>query len=224
MNKSGLTAIALSLALLLAAVLILARGSSRSAERAFSARLETLLPPAPAGWTRTIRPVAETPEMQNAVSRVLNYDDAVFADYTQGSDRVSVYISYWTPGKMPYRLVAGHTPDVCWVSNGWRKTSPDKTAILQRADGRTLPPAETRTFTLSDHEEHVWFWHFVDGHVFSYGTGGLPPWHAMFTDLFRRNIDPRGEQLFIRLSSNAPLTEPRLGPATDALLASLPIP
>jgi hypothetical protein len=223
-NKSGLTAIVLACVLLLAAGLLLARGSSRPPERTFTASLETLLPPAPEGWVRTIRPVAETPEMQSAVNRVLNYDDAVFADYTHGTDRVSIYIAYWTPGKMPYRLVAGHTPDVCWVGNGWRKTSPNKTALLRCPDGRLLPPAEARTFSLSTHEEHVWFWHLVNGKAFSYGTGGLPPWHAMFTDLLRRDLSPRAEQLFIRLSANAELTDSRLRPAAEVILGSLPIP
>jgi hypothetical protein len=74
----------------------------------------------PPGWTVEYKPIADTPEMKKAVAELLNYDDAVYAVYSNGTRHLSVYIAYWTPGKMAQRLVAGHTPDVCWVGAGWR--------------------------------------------------------------------------------------------------------
>jgi len=209
---------------LLLAILATFQGPRKPQERSFHSRLENLLPPAPGGWARVVRPIADTVEMQNAVNRVLNYDDAVFADYTRGADRVSIFMAYWVPDKMSYRLVAGHTPDICWVGNGWQRTGTAGTAILNRTGGQALPPAEKRTFELSGRTEHVWFWHLVSARVFSYGTGGMPPWHAIITDLFRRDLDPRGEQFFIRISASAPITEPRLRPASDVILDNLPLP
>lgn len=105
--------------LLLTAIALVVYGSTRPVERTFHGKLADILPDAPPGWTRTLRPIADSPEMQEAVGELLNFDDGIFVDYTRGTDRLSVYIAYWTPGKMSHRLVAGHTPDVCWVGAGW---------------------------------------------------------------------------------------------------------
>src|SRR5690606_27133761 len=43
-------------------------------------------------------------------------------DYISGPLRLSVYVAYWEPAKMSSRLVAGQTPDVCWVGAGWTCT------------------------------------------------------------------------------------------------------
>ncbi len=220
--------------LLVAAVALVAYGGTRPVERTFHSRLVDLLPPAPAGWTRTLRPIADTPEMQKAVGELLNYDDGVFADYTRGADRLSVYIAYWTPGRMSHRLVAGHTPDVCWVGAGWTCTERGEvryqlSAVRPQASdvGRqssALPPAESRTFTLNQTTEYVWFWHLVGGAPKSYGTGREAPWHAPLTDLLAKGLRQREEQFFIRLSAPTPLDEPALQPLLAPVLHALPLP
>lgn len=155
-------------------------------------------------WTVTYLPIAETPEMKAKVAEDLNYDDAVFAVYTNGASRLSVYIAYWTPGKMPYRIIAGHTPDVCWVGNGWACSDSRSNVKLADGTGGALPDAEQRTMLLNGHTEHVVFWHLLDGMPMSYGTQGLPPWTAMFSDVFTRQLHQRPEQVFIRISSPIP--------------------
>jgi len=106
---------------LAAAVVLVVIGTLRSRERTFTGTLMELLPQARdvPGWAVTYRPVAETAELQKATAEMLNYDDAVYAIYTHGETRISVYAAYWLPGKMSSRLIAGHTPDVCWVGAGW---------------------------------------------------------------------------------------------------------
>jgi len=217
----------LSAALVLAAaVVLIVYGSTRPLVRTFHGDLAALLPEAPPGWTRTLRPIADTPEMQRAVGELLNYDDGVFADYTRGTDRLSVYIAYWTPGRMSHRLVAGHTPDVCWVGAGWRCTergtlSPQVSSFSPQVP--PLPVAEARTFTFKDTTEYVWFWHLVGGAPKSYGTGFTAPWHAPLTDMLARGLQQREEQFFIRLSAPAPLDDPALQPLLDTVLRALPL-
>jgi hypothetical protein len=227
---SSLVVVAIVLAL---AIILVIYGSTRPLERTFHGQLVELLPEAPPGWTRTLRPIADTPEMQKAVGEILNYDDGVFADYIQGSNRLSVYIAYWKPGKMQHRQVASHTPDVCWVVAGWACTERGEVRYQlsavsdQKSDiGRprsVLPPAEARTFTINRNTEYVWFWHMVGGAPKSYGTGALPPWYASFADIFEKGFQQREEQFFIRLSSAQPLDSPALAPALEPVLRALPL-
>jgi hypothetical protein len=207
--------------LLLTAIGLVVYGSTRPVERTFHGKLIELLPSAPAGWTRTLRPIADTPEMQKAVGEILNFDDGVFVDYTRGADRLSVYIAYWTPGKMSHRLVAGHTPDVCWVGAGWVCT--ERSTASPQVSGLLLHPAETRTFTAQGTTEYVWFWHLVGGQPKSYGTGAKPPWHASLQDMLKKGLNQREEQFFIRLSSAQPLDSPALAPVFETVLRTLPV-
>ena len=238
-----------ALALLLTAIGLIIYGQTRPLEQTFHGKLADLLPPAPAGWTRTERPIADTPEMKQKVNETLNFDDGVFYDYTNGNLRLSVYIAYWAPGKMSSRLVAGHTPDVCWVGAGWECTergevTPPPSAIrdplsvggtpssrdgLQStARGRAgyipqLPPAESRTFAANGTTEYVWFWHLVGGESQSYGTGKQPPWYAFITDMMQAGFSQRGEQFFIRLSSPLRLDDPALAQVLEPTLKALPL-
>jgi len=217
--------------LLAAAIALVIYGNTRPQERTFHGKLIDVLPEAPPGWTRTLRPIADTPEMQKAVGEMLNFDDAVFVDYTRGTDRLSVYIAYWTPGRMSHRLVAGHTPDICWVGAGWTCTergtwpsepsqqSDSPTVLAQRADRDRIAilPAESRTFTARGTTEYVWFWHIVGGRPISYGPQ-TPPWYASLADMIAKGFDQREEQFFIRLSAPRPLDDPALAAVRDPIL------
>lgn len=176
--------------------------------RRFSETLITLFPTIEmAGWSVSWRPVAESEEMKRAVAEQLSFDDATFATYTSGDVQVSIYAAYWTPGKMSHRLVAGHTPDVCWVGGGWNCVSRGIAALNQPNDAKTSVPAEHRIFELGGRTEHVVFAHFVGSRIVSYGTGREPPWYAIVTDLWQRGLAQKEEQLFVRISSNRPYSE-----------------
>ena len=229
-----------SLVPLIAAVGLVIYGSFRVPERSFTGELRQLLPPPPPGWTMKEKPIAESAEMQKAVGELLNFDDGVFVDYTSSvGERLSVYIAYWTPGRMSHRLIASHTPDVCWVGGGWKKTEERKIqglAIGKMEDDDRQPEAanvalpvhapqgEARTFAANGNSEYVWFWHLVGKESKSYGTGAQPPWHAAITDLLRKGLDQREEQFFIRLSSSQPLEPQMANPVLPAVLRRLPWP
>jgi hypothetical protein len=175
--------------------------------------LANLLPSKIEGWTAKDQPIAESEEMKKAVGELLNYDDALFRTYSQGPVTFSVYIAYWKPGKMSPRLVATHTPDVCWVGNGWKCTARDLNYFIPRFEPepmsrqqalKSFPPAQAGTYELNGDVQHVLFWHIHNGKIVNYATGRQPPLWAPLSDLWREGLNLRGEQFFIRISSNVP--------------------
>lgn len=213
-----------ALLLLLSAIGLVAYGSLQVPSPKFHGNLRGLLPPPPPGWTVKDKPIADSPEMKEAVAELLNFDDGVFVDYTQGTTRLSVYIAYWQPGRMSHRLVAGHTPDVCWVNGGWKKLSAERVPPQKTADARAIPTGERRIFSANGTEEHVWFWHMVGDVSKSYQTADRPPWYAALADLWEKGLNQRDEQFFIRLSSNQKIEDLNDSPILKNVLASLPWP
>lgn len=119
--------------------------------RTFQGSVKDLLPPAEIvardGWKVEYLPIADTPEAKAKVDELLNYDDAVFAVYTRGTERVSIYLAYWTPGKMSHRLVAGHTPDVCWVGAGWRIERARSVQLSARSSQPSVSGSQVSAFS-----------------------------------------------------------------------------
>ena len=171
----------------------------------FRGDLRALLPAAAEvpGWTVQEQDIAETPEMKRAVDEILNYDQALFVNYIKGAERISVYIAYWKPGKMPSRLVRGHTPDVCWVGGGWEIVSAGQ-ALPFVASGPIAFPTEQRHMRHGNRDEWVVFWHHVMGQRIR-NSSQPPPWYAAITDVFRRGLDQRNEQIFVRVSAPTPM-------------------
>ena len=164
-----------------------------------------LLPRANAlsGWTALQRPVADTEEMKRAVAELLNYDAGGFVTYTKGDQEISIYAAYWKPGKMSPRLLATHTPDVCWVGKGWVCQSA-AFAELKVANEHGLR-VKRRVFAAPvGATQHVVFCHLVAGFPRDYGEFGEPPWYAFLSELRWECFNLREEQLFFRISSNQP--------------------
>lgn len=224
MKKSSLF-VTLALVLLGTALSLVIYGETQVPPPRFTGTLKGLLPSPPPGWALKEKPIADTPEMQQAVGELLNFSDGVFADYTNAAgDRLSVYIAYWVPGKMSHRLVASHTPDVCWVGGGWKKVDSSRLEPMTPISGPQIPAGESRVFTANDSPEHVWYWHLVGNESKSYGTGTTAPWYAAITDIFKKGLNQREEQFFIRLSSNRPLRLLEDGPVLPNVLRAMPWP
>jgi hypothetical protein len=221
MNKC--VSISCTFAVLLIAVGLVVLARTQAPVAHFQGGLRKMLPTSVAEWHAEEKPIAETEEMQKAVGRILNYDEGVFITYTWGTRQVSVYLAYWSPGKMNYREVASHTPDVCWVGAGWNRKN---MSIVPRLPiGETLaPPGEARVFEMQGKEQYVWFWHVIGSSVQSYRTGSKPAWYATVTDVFTRGLKQREEQFFIRISANEPLDNLLADPLLPAILEGLPLP
>lgn len=137
MTKSRRLLLVGLLLVLVGAIVLVIYGETRPLKRTFYGKVIDLVPKQeelPPGWTVEYKPIADTPEMKKAVAELLNYDDAVYAVYSNGTRHLAVYIAYWTPGKMSHRLVAGHTPDVCWVNAGWKVLEAESGVSLATSD------------------------------------------------------------------------------------------
>lgn len=152
--------------------------------------------------------IAASEEMKRAVQELLNYDDAVYRIYSMPRQRISVYVAWWAPGKMSPRLVAAHTPDVCWPSNGWVRDidAERQPEGIRRALGKhDLNGVEYRVFRASGRPEYILFWHRFGSKTLSYSEGGAPPWWAFMSEIWENGLDLKQEQLFIRVSSDTPI-------------------
>jgi hypothetical protein len=70
------------------------------------------------------------------------------------------------------------------------------------ADQRPLATAEYRFFVKESFPQHVWYWHLVDGRPLTHvSTGSLASLIALVR---QQGLARRGEQWFVRVSSNRP--------------------
>jgi hypothetical protein len=182
--------------------LVIAGGLRPAAPRVLKIPLEEFFSDAPSGWVKTVRPVAETPELQKAVDKILNYDDAVFVDYVYGTRRVSVYAAYWKPGKMSPRLIASHTPDICWVGAGWKIAGTHVDLDAGLAGNHAIQVAQKRVMRFGAATENVLYWHLLQGDSGQSSVDEGSGFSGLIRDICSRGLAQRSEQLFVRVSSN----------------------
>jgi hypothetical protein len=215
--------IALSMVLTLAVSAIIV-GEALVPKKRFHGRLSELLPKESEldGWKVRVRRVEESIERERVVQDMLEFDDAVFVDYSRNSVRISIYVAYWSPGRVSSHWVASHTPDVCWVQQGWRCLFRGTRNLGLRTRHALL--VEFRTFQLNEQVEHVIFCHLVGGRTETYdGRGPLPTRSRDFLDrlILLQWSRPDAEQFFVRISSNRPLEEFAETPPVHTLLHGL---
>ncbi len=187
--------------------------------------LAKALPADLAGSTVHDEPIAATEEMKKAVGELLNFNDGIYRIYQLPDARVSVYAAWWEQGRMSPRLVAGHTPDVCWPGSGWvRDQTAEKKlgALSSELTATGFAEGEARVFEANGSAEYVVFWHRVGDRILSYHNGYSPPWWAALDEMWRDGLNLRKEQLFVRVSSDVPLESiwgrPELQALREALL------
>lgn len=173
---------------------------------------EKILPAELSGWTVVEKPLADSPEMLRNVESILNFDAATFRTYTQGSTEISVYAAYWLPGKADRYAVEAHTPDICWVHNGWKmeKVSPLSPVPL---GGTTVEVPNVRIFEVNGVKLNVAFWQVYGDRIEE--TASVSEAHMTFSERASRRAvrvwetisTPPQEQLFLRISTNSSLAE-----------------
>lgn len=158
------------------------------------------------GWRIEDQNMADSPESSARISQFLNFDDALYRVFRKGDTFVGLYIAYWTPGKASYRWAGAHTPDTCWVQNGW--TCLDREYSIPFSSGETkFQPAEFGVYAKDGTEQNVYFWHLVGGEAFGYKQQGGHNILAALIDVKNYGLNLRQEQFFIRLSSNQTIEE-----------------
>ncbi len=158
------------------------------------------------GWEIHDMDIADSPESSARISDFLNFDDAIFRLFQKDDTFVSLYIAYWTPGKVSYRWAGAHTPDTCWVLNGWTRTDRAYSIPFDHA-GQPFEPAEFGVYEKDENTQNVYFWHLIGGKAYSYNQKGTPNILGALIDIKKHGLNLRQEQFFIRLSSNKRIEE-----------------
>lgn len=182
--------------------------------------LAEIVPQQLEGWTINDLDIAESPESSARISDFLNFDDYLFRTFQRGDTSVALYIAYWSPGKASYRWAGAHTPDTCWVLNGWTRL--DRQHSVPFMCGQTeFEPAEFGIYEKDNKAQNVYFWHLIGGEAFSYQQKGTPNIFGALVDIKAHGLNLRQEQSFIRLSSNQDLATLKQLPGFRAIMDSL---
>lgn len=197
-------------------------------EHAAAARpiaLKKQIPAQLAGWSVTDEPLGPNETVRGAIARELNYDDYVYRLYRRDGMTVGIYAAYWAPDRMPVQKVASHTPDRCWVENGW-------TCLDQRfaekitTDATRLLPAQWRIFQAPGRDgrsEHVLYWHLVGPRLHDYGgrLATSPDIVDWWREAVRYALAGSQAQMFVRVTSSVPFERLRAEPGWKTLVESL---
>ena len=168
--------------------------------------LAEIVPNSISGWRIEDMDMADSPESSARITDFLNFDDALFRVFRKGDAFIGLYIAYWTPGKASYRWAGAHTPDTCWVQNGWTCTNREFSIPFSFGD-TTFQPAEFGVYEKDGQSQNVYFWHLVGGQAFGYEQEGGHNIFGALIDVKNHGLNLRQEQFFIRLSSNKTLDE-----------------
>ncbi|MEN8662357.1 MAG: exosortase-associated EpsI family protein [Lentimonas sp.] len=185
-------------------------------------QISDIVPSELSGWRIQDMDMAESEESSARISEFLNFDDALYRVFKKGETTVGLYIAYWSPGKTSYRWAGAHTPDTCWVQNGWTCTDREYSVPFQHGDAQ-FQPAEFGVYEKNNTLQNVYFWHLVGGTAFSYKQQDGHNIFAALIDIKEHGLDLRQEQFFIRLSSNQSLEELKKTPGFDKILDSLSV-
>ena len=140
--------------------------------------------------------------------------------FEKGDTFVGLYIAYWSPGKASYRWAGAHTPDTCWVQNGWTRID-RKYSVPFQHNSDQFQPAEFGIYEKNGDAQTVYFWHLVGGAAFGYEQQGGHNILGALLDIKHHGLNLRQEQFFIRLSSNRNLDDLQRLSGFDQILDSL---
>lgn len=214
--------------LLVIAFLILAAGLGLRAyfvlipppEATLHEQLADIFPNEVKGWQVSDMEMSSSPEATARVSNFLNFDDSLFRIFERGNTVVALYVAYWTPGKASYRWAGAHTPDTCWVQNGWTRL--DREYSIPFSSGSDeFQPAEFGIFEKGGNVQNVYFWHLVGGTAFGYDQKGGHNIFGALIDIQKHGLNLREEQFFVRLSSNKTIEELKQIEGFETLLDGL---
>lgn len=164
-------------------------------------RILSLLPAEPEGWgTATSMGLYRFAE-------ILETDHLGQRTYVkEGPDgerlQVTFYLAYWAPGQAGVSVVASHTPDACWPGAGWAPIPTEVSEVELELPHRNLGRSEYRLFTNERIPQHVWFWHSYDRELIREFDPRRPL--ELLQSVFTYGVRSKGEQLFVRMSSNQP--------------------
>lgn len=182
--------------------------------------ISEILPTEINGWSYADFDLATSDESSDRISSFLNFDDSLYRVYKKENIHVGVYIAYWTPGKVSYRWAGAHTPDTCWVVNGWTRLDREYSIPFQVNEIK-LKNAEFGIYKKDRSIENVYFWHLVGGEPFGYAQKEIPNIFGALIDIQKYGLNLRQEQFFIRISSNENLETLQSTEGFDSIISGL---
>ncbi len=195
-----------AMAMVVVVSVMLQLGPQRAPRPGKGLHLSAMLPQKLAGWSGKDVPLGATEAATGMVEKTLRFDDVYFREFSSRGRTVSLYVAYWGPGKMPTQLVASHTPDRCWVENGWSCDDlKHDVSLISREAG--LAPGEWRLFsTPAGQKLAVVFWHRIGDGFYDYGdrVNRVPSVWRWWRDAAKQVFGSPGEQYFVRLTSDQP--------------------
>lgn len=189
-----------------------------------SIQLARRLPSDLPGWLMKELPLGPNELLERRSAEVLRCDEFVFREFSRRETTFSVFVSYWGQGKMPTRLVSMHTPDRCWIENGW--TCPKQVyGARVESEFQRLLPAQWRLFNPPQNREDVFvlFWLMIDGKPYDFGRrlNLVPNPVRWWVDVVEEARSGSKEHMFVRLISNRPFEELRGDPGWEEVLGAL---
>ena len=171
--------------------------------------LDLFVPRTLDGWDVKDSPLGDTQFGVKAVLSVLNCDSYVYREFTKGEISFSVYLVYWRAGQAPIQSVATHSPENCWVQNGWKCLEWKDNFTLGPKDMSAVPGSWRRFLSPSNQHFDVQYWHVVEGKIRNFGyrqnvSTYAFNWVREGTGQMIRGLP---EQYFIRITSRRQFNE-----------------
>ena len=158
-----------------ASIIILAGEKTSVDDSAYKDILEKTIPIKIGKMQGKELPLGNTEEVIRASEKILFVSDFLNREYTTADNKkFTLYISYWVKNKMRITDSATHTPDRCWVKNGWTNHSEHaKIDTSLSVNGKKLKPAYSRVFSIKaqTHTEkrNVLYWFIADKKHYNFG-------------------------------------------------------
>ena len=159
------------------------------------------------------RPLGETEEVVRASESLLSVSDYLNRNYTLSDGRtVSLYISYWKPTKETLERATTHTPDRCWIKNGWQcNPQTRRLSDIVKVGDRELLPARYGEYSIKAPDEsvytrYVWYWFVADGKIYEYsGSNYIPSLSQWVRNALKSATADAPEMYFVRVDADFPL-------------------
>ena len=204
---------------LIISILLVVGAGLKSSSNALHGDLLSQIPKAWPSWEVRDLPVADTPEMKQAVEEMLNYDAAVLRQFSKDGKTILIYAAYWMPGRFHPRLISQHTPENCWVGNGMNLISSNYDSPMN-LDGWATWPVQYLSFDANNHRINVAYWHLQNGRLSGYAVGPNSGSRSFIRNFLNDIRYGTGEQFFIRISGDSTLTEWEKNDLVNGILAS----
>lgn len=162
--------------------------------------LESVLEPAFASARTSSLSVGATEFETDAAERILNYDQVLYKNIETPASRFQLFITYWRAGKIEERLVTGHTPDTCWISNGWTCRLRKRLFEVELPGVFHMKRWEYGVYESQGVVRAALFVHLADGDYSKYKVVGKKSISEWLPQALSQGFRTRTEQVFIRIT------------------------